>query len=102
MSLAVDVIMHESVVNECFRDRRFRRDVSQLALDSVVSETRVQTDENIVSVDTCAYKGGRGDKKDVPVLFPLRISKDGAITTLRHTGKLIQVNPGDVIKLKFF
>lgn len=93
--------MHETVVNECFRDRRFRRDVSQLALDSVVSETRVQADKNIVSVDTCAYKGGRGDKEDVPVLFPLHISEDGAITTLRHAGKRIRVNPCEVIRLQF-
>ena len=81
-SIAVDVVMHESVVNECMQDRRFKRNVSQLALESVTLETKVEA-EGLTPIDGCIYKGGRGDNGDVPVLFPLRVGANGEVTIMR-------------------
>ena len=81
-SIAIDVVMHESVVEECAQDRRFKRDVSQLALDSVALETKIEA-KDMTPINECAYKGGRGDNGDIPVLFPLRVGANGEVTTMR-------------------
>ena len=81
-AIAVDVVMHESVVKECAQDRRFKRDVSKLALDSVMIETKIEA-KDFSPIDGCIYKGGRGEGKDVPVLFPLRVGANGEVTTMR-------------------
>lgn len=81
-ALAVDVIVHGSIVGVCLNDRKFKRDVSQLALESVSIETTVQA-KDIVTIDKLVYKGGRGEDGATPILLPLKIGTDGSVTTHR-------------------
>jgi len=85
--LVVDVIVNPIVTVESKNDLHFRRQLSHLALESICSETKV-----IASVDDISHKvegtidrmyvGGRGENGTTPVLFPLMLTKDGAVQTL--------------------
>jgi len=55
-SLAVDVVVHESVVSACYSHFRFKCDICQLALDSVCAETKIEAG-GLRTYDEGNYKG---------------------------------------------
>lgn len=69
---AIDVIFHPIVPKICREERYFRGQILELAQDWILQETKVKFKKNSyedVSTDVCRYKGGLGDKNDIPVLF---------------------------------
>jgi hypothetical protein len=65
----VDVVMHPRVLEIASKEQYFRAQIVDLALDWVIKETGVDCNRSWEFVKDCAYKGGRGESGDVPVLF---------------------------------
>lgn len=66
--LYVDVVLHPRVIELANKEKYFKAQIVDLALDWVIQETKVECDRKWTHV-TNAYKGGRGEKRDTPVLF---------------------------------
>eukprot|EP01040_Poterioochromonas_malhamensis_P002225 gene2225-2367_t len=69
---AIDVIFHPIVPKICREERYFRGQILELAQDWILQETKVKFKKNSyedILTDVCRYKGGLGDKNDIPVLF---------------------------------
>jgi len=67
--LYVDVVLHPRVIELAQKEKFFKAQIVDLALEWVIQETKVDCDRKWSHVTNCVYKGGRGDKREVPVLF---------------------------------
>ena len=68
--LVVDVVVHPTVIEVALREKYFRAQVADLALDWVAKESGVECSKTWAFTSGGeAYHGGRGENRDVPVLF---------------------------------
>lgn len=78
-SNVVDVIVHPTIIALCYAQRYIRAQITDLALEWVKQETRIDMDKaawrDVDSTNTIKYKGGLGDEKSIPVLF--HVTADG-------------------------
>lgn len=67
--LYVDVVLHPRVIELAGKEKYFKAQIVDLALEWVIQETKVDCDRKWSHVTDSTYKGGRGDKRYTPVLF---------------------------------
>ena len=87
--IAIDVLMHPVLIRRCEGHTVFRSQVIDLALEWVAKECPVQFNPKYQTA-ACCYKGGRGEDKSTPVLFPVdevlaRQQGEGRAATSRST-----------------
>ena len=68
--VAVDVVVHPSVIKRCESYDHFKEQIVKLAIDTVQIEAGIKIDPKWKDCSS-SYIGGRGKKKDTPVLFPI-------------------------------
>ena len=95
--LAVDVLVHPSVVERCNMKSDFRQQVVELVLESLASERKMEL-QSTWSMSASLYMGGRGAEKTTPVLFQVEApessssfpssTSSSASTTTTTTGAL--------------
>ena len=68
-SLAVDVVVHTIVVELTSTRPAFLKQVVDLTLHWVQQECEIECDPEWTKCANSAYAGGRGENKDIPVLF---------------------------------
>ena len=67
---AIDVIFNPIVPKICKAERYFRGQILELAQQWILEETPLRFKKNqYEDISDVEYKGGLGDKKDIPVLF---------------------------------
>ncbi len=67
--LYVDVVVHPRVIELATKEKYFKAQIVDLAMDWVIQESKVECDRKWNHVTNAIYKGGRGEKRDTPVLF---------------------------------
>jgi len=91
--LAVDVLVHPSVVERCNLKSDFRQQVIELVLESLASERKMKL-QTTWSASASIYMGGRGAEKTTPVLFQVEApgssssSSSSSSTSTSTTGAL--------------
>lgn len=70
--IAVDVLIHPVVKDCCDMKPTFKKELVDLIINCVESETKVQLlHGSFIDISNRTYVGGRGDTKSIPVLFPV-------------------------------
>ena len=67
--LYVDVVVHPRVIELANKEKYFKAQIVDLAMDWVIQESKVECDRKWSHVTDAVYKGGRGEKRVTPVLF---------------------------------
>lgn len=67
--LYVDVVLHPRVIELATKEKFFKAQIVDLALDWVIQESKVDCDRKWSHVVNSTYKGGRGENRETPVLF---------------------------------
>ena len=77
-SLVIDVVFNPIIINLIKNNKNFKTQISELALDWVIKETGLKCD---LKWEYCnngyEYQYGRGDNKDIPVLFFVTLNEKG-------------------------
>jgi hypothetical protein len=70
-NLAVDVVVHPKILELSSKEKYFRSQIVDLALDWVIKESNIECDRkwSYLANPDVTYKGGRGENRDIPVLF---------------------------------
>ena len=77
-SLVIDVVFNPIIMNLIKNNKNFKTQISELALEWVIKETGLKCD---LKWEYCnngyEYQYGRGDNKDIPVLFFVALNEKG-------------------------
>jgi hypothetical protein len=77
-SLVIDVVFNPIIINLIKNNKNFKTQISELALEWVIKETGLKCD---LKWEYCnngyEYQYGRGDNKDIPVLFFVTLNEKG-------------------------
>lgn len=77
-SLVIDVVFNPIIINLIKNNKNFKTQISELALEWVIKETGLKCD---LKWEYCnngyEYQYGRGDNKDIPVLFFVTLDEKG-------------------------
>ena len=86
-SLVIDVVFNPIVINLIKNNNIFKTQISELALEWVIKETGLKCD---LKWEYCnngyKYQYGRGDNKDIPVLFFVTLNEKGEPISSDHSG----------------
>lgn len=75
--LALDVVFHPTIMKISKQEQYFKAQVSELAIHWIKEETEMKLESNWEFFTDSLYKGGRGENKEIPVLFI--VDKDGQV-----------------------
>ena len=95
-SLVIDVLVHPIVLELSKIDKKFHKQLIDLALESTKSESGIEMNLSDWKISNKFYEGGRGDDKSIPALFPVSNPSEDSNESKKRQNVLS--NPSNLMK----